>query len=217
MLTYLVLLLLILSSISYYLGRQRSLAVASGSSKNLHSLPSYYGLYTALWCGVPALIVLLIWIAFGPAIITQLVVAGLPPELQNLPEARLNLVINNIKNLVSGNVFYGSPDPAVLAAAEHYRQLQAIGDAAMWVVVLCLAIGGGIYARRTIAPRFKARNKVELTITVILIICSTIAIFTTIGIVLSVLFESIRFFNRVPITEFLFGLKWSPQTALRAD
>jgi phosphate transport system permease protein len=87
----------------------------------------------------------------------------------------------------------------------------------MWVVVLCLAIGGGIYARRAIAPRFQARNKVEFTITVILIICSTIAIFTTIGIVLSVLFESIRFFNRVPITEFLFGLKWSPQTALRAD
>jgi phosphate transport system permease protein len=217
MLTYLVLLLLILSSISYYLGRQRSLAVGSGSSKNLHSLPSHYGLYTALWCGVPALIVLLVWIALGPAIITQLVVASLPPELQNLSEARLNLVVNNIKNLVSGNVFYGSPDPAVLAAAEHYRQLQAIGNAAMWVVVLCFAIGGGIYARRTIAPRFKARNNVEHTITIILIICSTIAIFTTIGIVLSVLFESIRFFNRVPITEFLFGLKWSPQTALRAD
>ena len=51
----------------------------------------------------------------------------------------------------------------------------------------------------------------------ILIACSTIAILTTVGIVLSVLFESIRFFQAVPVTEFLFGLDWSPQIAIRAD
>ena len=44
-----------------------------------------------------------------------------------------------------------------------------------------------------------------------------IAIFTTIGIVLSVLYEAIRFFQTVPVTDFLFGLKWSPQMAIRAD
>jgi len=58
---------------------------------------------------------------------------------------------------------------------------------------------------------------VEKVIKYILIVCSMIAIFTTIGIVLSVLYESIRFFKAVPITEFLFGLKWSPQMAIRAD
>jgi phosphate transport system permease protein len=52
---------------------------------------------------------------------------------------------------------------------------------------------------------------------VALMLCSLIAIFTTIGIVLSVLFESIRFFGKVPITEFLFGLDWSPQIAIRPD
>ena len=51
----------------------------------------------------------------------------------------------------------------------------------------------------------------------ILIAASSIAIFTTVGIVLSVLFEAIRFFQEVPATEFLFGLNWSPQTAIRAD
>jgi phosphate transport system permease protein len=35
--------------------------------------------------------------------------------------------------------------------------------------------------------------------------------------VLSVFFESIRFFREIPVTEFLFGLNWSPQTAIRAD
>ena len=51
----------------------------------------------------------------------------------------------------------------------------------------------------------------------ILIICSTVAILTTIGIVASLIFESIRFFQVVPITDFLFGLHWSPQMAIRED
>ena len=50
-----------------------------------------------------------------------------------------------------------------------------------------------------------------------LIVCSTIAILTTIGIVLSLVFESIRFFQKVSPIEFLFGLEWSPQPALRKD
>jgi len=58
---------------------------------------------------------------------------------------------------------------------------------------------------------------VEKVIMGLMIIASTVAIFTTIGIVLSLLFESIRFFKIVPVTDFLFGLKWSPQTAIRAD
>ena len=70
---------------------------------------------------------------------------------------------------------------------------------------------------RLIRPNRRARNAVERYIRVLLIICASIAIVTTIGIVLSVLFESIRFFQKVPWHEFLFGLKWSPQTALRAD
>jgi len=47
--------------------------------------------------------------------------------------------------------------------------------------------------------------------------CAAVAIFVTIGIVASLLFETIRFFKEVPITDFLFGTTWSPQTAMRAD
>ena len=63
----------------------------------------------------------------------------------------------------------------------------------------------------------RARNSVERTVMVLLIISSSIAILTTIGIVASLLFESWRFFQKVPWYEFLFGLNWSPQTAIRAD
>ena len=86
-----------------------------------------------------------------------------------------------------------------------------------WVVVLSLATLGIAYAWRTISPTFRARNRVEQVVNLFLIASSTIAIFTTLGIILSVAFESILFFQKVPITEFLFGLQWSPQTAMRAD
>jgi len=74
-----------------------------------------------------------------------------------------------------------------------------------------------VFVRSRIAIGLRARNQVEAIFTVILIVCSTIAIFTTIGIILSVLYEAIRFFKVIPITGFLFGLGWSPQMAIRAD
>ena len=212
----LALVLLVLTSIGYYLGRGRSLRVANGSARVLHSLPSYYGFYTALWCGIPALLLLAAWLLLEPAIVTRLVVADLPSEMRELPEARRDLVVNDIENVLEDNIT-GDADPGVLAAAERYRHLQGLSAAALAVAVLSLALAGGTYALRSIRVDLRARNRVEAVIRVLLITGSTIAIFTTIGIVLSVLFEAIRFFQKVPITEFLFGLKWSPQVAIRAD
>jgi len=57
----------------------------------------------------------------------------------------------------------------------------------------------------------------DLLVRAILILCALIAVATTIGIVASLLVESLRFFQKISIFDFLFGLEWSPQTALRAD
>ena len=209
--------LILLSVGGYYLGRRRALAVSGGHIRNLHSLPSFYGSYAALWCGLPALIVLAVWAVLQPSVIIDLVVAGLPPELRDLPPDRLNLLVNDLKNLVGGNIVSSAPDPAMLEAANRYRNLQIVGNASLGVVVLTLAIAGILYAWRAISPTLRARNRVERVVNFFLIASSTVAIFTTVGIVLSVVFESILFFRHVPIGEFLFGLQWSPQTALRAD
>jgi phosphate transport system permease protein len=150
-------------------------------------------------------------------VITQLVVAGLPDDLRRLAPERLNLVINDIKNLASGNIVAGEVDATMRTAADHYLHLEQISMAAMTVVVLSLALTASAIAWRSIHTQQRARNIVERAIQVFLAACSTIAIFTTVGIVLSVLFESIRFFRAVPMTEFLFGLQWSPQVAIRAD
>jgi phosphate transport system permease protein len=65
--------------------------------------------------------------------------------------------------------------------------------------------------------RIQARVRVEQAIKITLMLCSAVAIVTTIGIVLSVLFEALRFFGDIPFTDFMFGTTWSPQTAIRAD
>jgi phosphate transport system permease protein len=209
--------LLLLSGVSYWFGRRRAFSVAQGNIRNLHSLPVYYGLYAAIWCGVPALLVLGLWSFFENSIIAHLVVSALPEQVRGLGPDRLNLVINDIRNLVGGNIVAGEIDAAMQSAADHYRNLLAISHAARTVVLLSFAITAAVLTLRAITPGKRARNAVERLVTLALIVCSSIAILTTLGIVLSVLFESIRFFHLVPMTEFLFGLEWSPQTALRAD
>ncbi len=54
-------------------------------------------------------------------------------------------------------------------------------------------------------------------IRILLIACSLVAVLTTVGIILSLAFEALRFFEKVPVQDFLFGLKWNPQTAIRSD
>jgi len=211
--------LLLLTAGAYVLGRRRSVAVSSavGGIRHLHSLPSYYGSYAALWSLIPALLVLAAWVAFQPTIVTELVVKALPQQVQQLEPDRLGLVVNDIRNLAGGNVVSRDVTPDMQAAADHLKSLERTASAAMAVVILSLAIIGGGIAWRQISPRLRARNRVEAIVNALLITASTIAIFTTIGIVLSVLFESILFFRSVPVTDFLFGLDWSPQMALRAD
>jgi len=83
--------------------------------------------------------------------------------------------------------------------------------------VLVLGLVGIGWAYRRVRADFRARNRVERTIEYLLIAASSVAILTTIGIFLSVLFEALRFFQQVSVFDFLFGLSWSPQTAIRAD
>jgi len=202
----------------YLFGRSRAHAVAEAAGvRALHSRPVYYGVLTALWCGVPALLLYLTWLACTPAVLNHLVIVDLPAEIKSLPASRLNLVVNDIRNLVSGNIVAGEIQPWMRTAAERYEDLRQVGHAALTVVVLSLALVCAFLVRRRISPQLRARNQVEKFFRYFLIVCSTVAIFTTIGIVLSVLFEALRFFKSVPVTEFLFGLKWSPQMAIRAD
>ena len=103
------------------------------------------------------------------------------------------------------------------AAADRYTALAGISRLALAALALSVSAIAAYLVLGRIHPALRARNQVERAIEILLTLCSTFAVFITIGIVASVLFESIRFFQKVPFTEFLFGLNWSPQMAIRAD
>ena len=215
----LVIVLLALAASAFHLGRRRAFAVSAstGGTKNLHSLPGHYGSLTAMWCALPAVVVFGLWIAVESQIVESLVVSALPEETRALPPERLSLVVNDIRNLAEGNIVSGEVVPEMRAAADHYLNLKQTGAAASAVVVLAIAIAGMGAALRRVTPALRARNQVEQIIRFMLIASSTVAVFTTVGIVLSVLFEAILFFGHIRITDFLFGLDWSPQMAIRED
>jgi phosphate transport system permease protein len=210
-----------LAAISFVVGRQRAIVCGSrpGIGFRLHSLPGYHGAYLALWCALPVVLMLAAWIVFEPMHLRAQVVGSLPEELASLPDDQFGLIYNDIRNLVAGNFVSTEPGAAVIAAAEVYRDARADSRLLLVAGLLALGLAGFVFAWRRIGPEFRARNRVEKTVEYLLIAASTVAILTTIGIFASVLFEAIRFFQFPDITlfNFLFGLEWSPQTAIRSD
>ena len=217
--TTLILMLGFMAIAAFFYGRRRSLALVGGHGHGtaLHSLPGYYGYYVAIWAVLPALALLLVWVMVEPRVIVALVVNALPDAYRNLPPGELNLLVNNIQNLAAGDVVSVDVDDVLQNAATMFNAYIEKSRQFLAVLALGMAGLGGAMAWRRIHPDLRARNRVERVIRWFLIAASSIAILTTIGIVLSVLFEAIRFFQKVPLTEFLFGLNWSPQTAIRAD
>lgn len=213
----LLVIVLIGAVVIYTLGRNRSLvqAKSAGGISHLHSLPFYYGAQAALWCVIPCLVILGLWLIFEDAIIRQMILQYLDVEQRALPSAELALLVNTVESLASGVNL--DAEPEVIQAANHVIQLRQTSQLILTVLILCGVIFLGLWGWKKVEPEYRARNSVERVFKIFLIVCSTIAIFTTAGIVLSVLFESIRFFNIIPVTDFLFGTHWSPQLAIRAD
>jgi len=215
----LLLLIFALIALAYWVGRSRARALRNQKSKRqqLHSLPRYYGYQTAIWCGVPAIVVFILWSALESTVLTSLMSRSLPAEITSLPSGQFNLIINDIKNLAVGNISQSQSDPVRQSAASTYKTNLEFSSWLRAIVVLTAAILGAYLGIKRVYPARRARIFVERAIMWFLIACSCLAILTTMGIVLSVLFESLRFFDKVPFTEFAFGLHWSPQTSIRAD
>ncbi|GAB6053244.1 phosphate ABC transporter permease subunit PstC [Magnetospira thiophila] len=216
--TFLLLLAVVsLVIIGYKLGHRRSIAMAGGKASRLHSLPGYHGLYVALWCFGPAILVMMAWLIFEPIIVDTMVMDSLPQSaVADKSPAEMRLMLNDIRNIAAGNIASQRSEAKIIAAAQ-YSDLKQTSLIARIIVVMALAFIGLWFGWRAISVEHRARNLVERTIKALMIVCSTIAIFTTVGIILSLLFESARFFEHVPIMDFLFGLEWSPQMAIRAD
>jgi phosphate transport system permease protein len=216
-LTILLIAVIVLAIIGFRFGRRRALASSGGSMRALHSMPNYHGWYVALWCGIPALLILALWLIIENRILEALVISYLGTDAASQPSEMIGLLINDIRNLASGDVTSRDADPTLVAAAERYSSMKSTAHAAVLALGLAFGAAGFAWAWRRISPGLRARNSVEVFVRILLFLASCAAILATVGIVLSVLFESIRFFSIIPFWDFLFGTQWSPQTAIRED
>jgi phosphate transport system permease protein len=219
MVTLYVLLMIAMVVAAYYVGRQQAAAL-SASGAPLHSLPSYHGFFLAMMVGLPMLVLMLAWLPVSSRMIESAALSRLSVDLQPVDALSRDARLRDIELVVSGTA---TPDrlaqlpAAIVEAGNHAASLISSSMIGMILTGLLLAAAAGLWGRSRITPTFRARNTVERIVLWFLLACSAVAVLTTVGIVFSVVFETLRFFTKVSPLEFLLGLQWSPQTALRAD
>ena len=226
---------LALAACAYVLGRARAIRSVDGNTRRLHSRPGYYGWNAALFTAVPALMVLVVWTLAQPLAVNQAVRGHLPADVMADAESRslvladVQRTARGLTAAVARGVLsageaaaLGADDasamdrlaaadieiaktPEVLAAARDYRRINTAAGRVLTGLALILALGGMAFALMRTTPQFRARNVVEQVVRGLLILCSLIAIATTVGIVLSLVFESIHFFRLYPWQDFFFG------------
>ncbi|MCV6593234.1 MAG: phosphate ABC transporter permease subunit PstC [Silicimonas sp.] len=125
---------------------------------------------------------------------------------------RMRSEFTNVRDRLGevGVALGGNVDPSVLNAAQAYRDMANTGRNLMWAVVLLVAAGGFAASYMMTQKDFRARNTVERGILMVLIGAASIAILTTLGIVLSMLFETRNFFAAHDWRDFFFGTVWAP-------
>ena len=244
-LSWLILIVLALAAVGYVMGRSRAMASAGGDSRALHSLPKYYGWNVALTVITPAFGLMVLWLLVQPVFVENRI-SGLLPDEAVVEGSSRSLVMSDVRRVAEGldrlggadyaddpdEAFLGDLkarlgslgvalasdiDPAVYRAALGYRGLTSTGTTAMWAVVLLAALGGFAVSYLLTQKDFRARNTVENGIMLVLIGAASIAILTTLGIVLSMLFETRNFFAAYPWTEYFFGTNWAPDFRGNSD
>ena len=205
--------LALLIVVGYLFGRSR--AAAAGRTATLHSRPPYHGAFVALAVLVPLVLIFAIGAPVADWIVDNKALTAFDPSVVDDP-IRRSAVLRDINEVVSGK-YSGDPTPALRRAAETYVSVRAWANTLILAGGLVFGLLGLAFGLRALSAQFRARNQVERFVKGLLFAAACVAVLTTVGIVSSVLFETVRFFEKVSPAEFLFGLHWSPQTAIRAD
>ncbi|UXN58230.1 phosphate ABC transporter permease subunit PstC [Phyllobacterium zundukense] len=209
-------LILALLTVSWFLvGRQRASSLAGADPASLHSLPSYHGMFLAALIFLPMILIFIVGAPLAERYIEARAFSGLDPSTIS-DELGRSAVLRDIHSVIAGT-YAGTASPELTTAASAYSSAASTTSWLLLIAGIAAALVAAMFGFRLIGPEFRARNSVERLVKYILLACSAIAVLTTLGIVFSVVFETIQFFSKVNPIDFLFGLQWSPQTAIRAD
>jgi len=209
--------ILALAVLFFVAARQRALGIAAGGGAGLHSRPNQHGLYALL------LTLIIGWgILGGGAIIwaaidKEIVFSAIRDAAPDLKQIEVQLVFADARSLADGTLA-SATDPLRREIAALYAHLESWRSWTLFLVSIAAAVAAGLYAWRRVSPEWRARNRSEQILTGILWVCAAVAVLTTVGIVLSLIFETLTFFGNIGwrIDKFLFGTNWSPLAGVQA-
>ncbi|MBE0482313.1 MAG: phosphate ABC transporter permease subunit PstC [Bacterioplanes sp.] len=209
-LTLMIVLLAVLA-ITYQLGLVRTRQIAGhNATLRMHSRPHHYGVMVGLWTVLPAFFIFIIWSWSAPWALNQLLIAQLPEHIVNDPQ-ELRVAIRRISNLAANFGIVSEAATWEIQAATFLSDARQLSQTLMLALMTTVAAAGALYGYRSISPLYRARNHIEKILQIVLVICSSIAVLTTLGIVLSMVGESLRFFSFVSPMDFFFGTTWNPR------
>ena len=224
-----------MSVIGFFAGRARAKASVGGDISKLHSRLGQYGWHVFILCMVPAALVAVVWILVQAVTIPGAILSNMPTAYVEGVGSN-DLIMTQVQGIANGLDILGPEKFAVLVsdpealksalgdvgvavsstldlelinAAERFSKQNATWSFWRNIVVLGVAVAGFLFAFGRTNSDFRARNTVEAYILSLLIASASVAILTTIGIVLSMLFETSRFFGEYSWTDFFFGLEWA--------
>src|SRR6056300_1538790 len=215
MLNFYILTLLFLSFASYFFGKKTIQKKTTLNQVPQHSRDTYHGFYLALYLLIPSAILILIWVMISPNIIHSLLEQKIQNTILLEDNSQIGVLRSQVISISEGIINTDNQD--ILSLVGYYNDISQLSVNLILVISSISSLFLFFYAYRKINLRFNARTKVENIIKNTMIVASLVAILTTIGIVLSLIIETIEFFKIIKVSDFLFGLQWSPQIALRED
>ena len=178
-------------------------------SRRPAALPVYHAWYVALWIAVPVSMFAIGWSVAAPEMINQAVLSS--PAAGALPPFGMEreLILGEARAVAQGAA-HGVFHAQARGLVEPFRQAIGRANAIGLGVALLMAFAGGAWGLLRVKPDFAARTKVERAVLATLLLASLVAILTTLGIFLTLVFETSRFFGMVNPVDFLFGTHWGP-------
>ena len=173
---------LVLTSLGYFLGCRRAYSSVAGNLQKLHSLPPYHGLHAALWVALPSVALLLVWPLLSSYLISNMVTSSLPLEIRTQDPHKVELILNDIRQINNGNAVIQDNNTTIKDAAEYQSMLEQMSNLWLKAVIIIISASTYLWHRKHFYPQLRARHTVEKTVRILLIGCSTISIFVTIGI-----------------------------------
>ena len=191
---FLILLVLTLCECGCLIGRLRALTLRSASQKKITSLNHYYGYYIAIFAIVPSLLVFLAITAFQGYIVEVYVLSDFIDLNPNLLASDKNLLLAQIVNTSKGIELFDEISPLVTDAVDKYIYIEELIDTLTYVIVLSVAGLLSLVAYVKIKSNLDSRKFVESFLLILFFTCSLVAIMTTVGIIFSLLFQTLKFF-----------------------